>query len=121
MLRDVLRGSLLMLVLAAPAGAEDTAFAAGDFAQAESHYAAALQKNESDAAASAGLARIRLYQERLADARALATKALAADPENALAKKVMGARRPWRRASIASRCRSRAPRSPSSLRIRFRS
>ncbi len=89
MLRDVLRGAFLMLVLAAPAAAEDAAFASGDFAQAETHYAAALQKNEGDAAASAGLARIRLYQERLADARRLATQALAADPENALAKKVI--------------------------------
>ncbi len=89
MFREIAALSFFLLLLAAPAASDEPAFASGDFAQAETAYTAALVRNGSDAAARAGLARIRLYQERLADARTLATQALAADPNNEVAKKVL--------------------------------
>ncbi len=84
------------IVLAGAASADppampppDPIFASGDFAAAEQHYAATLAQTPNDAAALAGLARIRLYQERRDEARKLANQALAVDPANPLAKRVM--------------------------------
>jgi len=88
----MIRGFLVSIVfalLAGQAAAEDAAFAAGDFAAAEANYAALLAQHPDDAAALAGLARIRLYQERVADARDLANRALAIQADNATAEKVL--------------------------------
>ena len=67
----------------------DAEFADGDFAAAEHYYGDVLAKSPDDEAALAGLARIRLYQERRADARALASRVLATNPDNDLAKRVL--------------------------------
>lgn len=66
----------------------DPVLAPGDFDAAERAYQAVLAKTPNDANALAGLARIRLYQERRAEAATLAKQALAADPTNQLAPRV---------------------------------
>ena len=67
----------------------DPILAPGDFDAAERAYEATLKEKPNDGAALAGLARIRLYQERRAEARKLAEQALAADQNNGLAKRVI--------------------------------
>ena len=69
--------------------APDPVLQPGDFQAAERAYEAVLKKAPNDGAAIAGLARIRLYQERRSEARTLAQQALAADPNNALANRVL--------------------------------
>lgn len=82
-------GQALAAPSAAIPGPENAAFAAGDFAAAERDYTDALAKTPGDVAALAGLARIRLYQERRPEARDLAQRALDSDAGNILAKKVL--------------------------------
>lgn len=67
----------------------DPVLASGDFDAAEHTYAATLARTPADPSALAGLARIRVYQNRLGDARKLATQALAADANNVVAKGVL--------------------------------
>lgn len=86
MLRVVLPFCAMLLAAAAPADP----FAAGDFAAAEQAYQETLASAPGDAAALAGLARLRLYQQKLGEARELAARALKADPGNAEAKRVIG-------------------------------
>ena len=85
MLRAFLGSLLLLPVLALSASAEDAAFAAGDFVTAEHDYEAALAANPNDPDALAGLARIRLYEGRIKEARDLAAKA----PGNPVSAKVI--------------------------------
>jgi clan AA aspartic protease (TIGR02281 family) len=47
----------------------DAAFKGGDFAAAQSAYAAAIQANPRDAAAALGLTRLSIYSNKLADAQ----------------------------------------------------
>lgn len=68
-----------------PTASADTAFHAGDFATAERGYEAVLKSSPKDAAALAGLARIRVLENRNDQAIALAREALAVDPANASA------------------------------------
>lgn len=65
-----------------PGPSGDALFAAGDFAGAETAYEAAVRASPKDAAALAGLARIRLLQRREDEAAKLAGEALAIDPMN---------------------------------------
>ena len=89
MISAVLCMGLLTAAAPPPPSPLDPILAPGDFDAAARAYSATLVKTPSDAAALAGLARIRLYQERRADARKLAEQALAADAGNSLAKRVL--------------------------------
>jgi tetratricopeptide (TPR) repeat protein len=73
----------------AKADPADDAFARGDFAAAEQAYQTTLATAPDDAAALAGLARLRLYQDKRDEAGRLAQHALQADPANAIAKRVV--------------------------------
>jgi hypothetical protein len=64
-------------------------FAAGEFVAAEQGYQATLANAPNDVATLTALARIRLYQDKRAEARTLAARALAADPANKDAKRVI--------------------------------
>ena len=64
--------------------------AAGFFAGAGRAYEAALKAAPNDANALAGLARVRLYENRLDEAIALAQQALAAQPANPPTRQVLG-------------------------------
>ena len=81
--------SMLSGLAVAQTPAPDPLFASGDFIAAERSDEAALQKSPVDAVSLAALARIRLYEEHRGDARDLAGKALKADPDNIVAKKVL--------------------------------
>jgi hypothetical protein len=69
----------------APASAADALSAAGDFAGAARAYQAALAASPNDPAALAGLGRVRLYENRIDDATALAQQALVQAPANPVA------------------------------------
>jgi hypothetical protein len=73
----------------APASSAESLFAQGDLAGAEAEYAKALAVDPASAAALSGLARIRLYEGRESEARALASKALAAAPGERIATEVL--------------------------------
>jgi hypothetical protein len=60
----------------------DALRAAGEFAAAGRAYEAVLKASPADADALAGLAQIRLYENQVDDAMALAKRALAAEPSN---------------------------------------
>ena len=77
----------------APAASGDALLAAGDFAPAAKAYEAALKASPQDADALAGLASIRLYENRLDDAIALAGRALALAPSNTRAQATLGTAR----------------------------
>ena len=85
--------TVLPLVWAVGLGAQDQPaadlFAQGRFAEAAQAYEAAIARAPTDAAALAGLARLRLYQGREADALDLARKALAAAPGSPVATAVV--------------------------------
>jgi tetratricopeptide (TPR) repeat protein len=68
-----------------PTASADAAFHAGDFAAAGRGYEAVLKSSPKDAAALAGLARIRVLENRNDQAIALAREALAVDPADASA------------------------------------
>src|SRR5262249_48980764 len=68
----------------------DAAFHAGDFAAAAKAYEAALKASPKDAASLAGLASVRLLENRFDQAIALAQRALAAEPANASAQRTLG-------------------------------
>jgi hypothetical protein len=83
--------ALFITAAVADAPPPDAAYLAGDFAAAERAYSDTLAKTPDDPAALIGLARIRLYQERRAESRRLAEHALALDPANDKAKRILGA------------------------------
>jgi tetratricopeptide (TPR) repeat protein len=88
--------ALCMLSTAAgqpPAASGDSLSAAGDFAAAGQAYEAALKAAPADARALAGLARVRLYENRNDEAIALAQKALDAQPNLPPARQVLGVAR----------------------------
>jgi hypothetical protein len=60
----------------------DTLRAAGEFAAAARAYEATLKASPAETGALAGLAQIRLYENRVDDAMALAQRALATEPSN---------------------------------------
>jgi tetratricopeptide (TPR) repeat protein len=70
-------------------GSPAALFAAGDFVAAGRAYEAAVKASPSDANAVAGLARMRLYENRNDEAIALAQRALAARPDNPVAKQTL--------------------------------
>lgn len=76
-------------------------FAQGDFPAAATAYEAALQTNPSDTGAQVGLAAIRLYANDLSGAEPLLRSALAADPNNARATRLLAELQ--RRATEATR------------------
>jgi tetratricopeptide (TPR) repeat protein len=84
-----------MLVLISPAAGQpapspgDALNGAGDFAGAAQAYEAALKASPADANALAGLARIRLYENRNDEAMTLAQRALAAAPDNPVARQTL--------------------------------
>jgi hypothetical protein len=61
----------------------------GDFAASEAGHVAALAANPKDPAALLGLARIRLYQDRRADAERLAAEVPADDPAAKTAERIL--------------------------------
>ena len=75
--------------LAAPVSPADSLFGQGDFAGAAAEYEMALAADPDAPGALAGLARIRLYQGREAEARTLANRALAAAPGDLVAADVL--------------------------------
>ncbi|HTI66704.1 MAG TPA: retropepsin-like aspartic protease [Caulobacteraceae bacterium] len=83
--------ALASTVTAQPAaeGSPGALFAAGDFAAARAAYEAAAKASPNDAAALAGLARARLYDNRNDEAIALAQQALAAQPDNPVARQTL--------------------------------
>jgi hypothetical protein len=83
--------ALFITAAVADAPPPDAAYLAGDFAAAERAYSDTLAKTPDDPTALIGLARIRLYQERRAESRRLAEHALALDPANDKAKRILGA------------------------------
>jgi hypothetical protein len=91
----LLAGSAAALALAstavgqAPPQPGDTLFAAGDFAGAAQAYEAAAKASPNDPAAQARLARTRLYADRNDEAIALAQQALAAQPDNPIARQTL--------------------------------
>ncbi len=90
MIRSSIAALAFLLCLAGSATAQDDpAFAAGDFMAAETSYQDTLKQHRDDANALAGLARIRLYQERVTESRDLAKRALAADANNPIAPRVL--------------------------------
>jgi len=78
---------LCALLLCAQAPADP--FAAGDFTAAEQSYQATLATSPDDLAALTGLARLKLYEDKRDEARALARRAQRIDPGNAEAKRVL--------------------------------
>ncbi len=88
--------TIAALVLISPASGQpapspgDALSAAGDFPGAGRAYEAALKAASADAGALAGLARIRLYENRNDEAIALAQRALAADAANPVARQTLG-------------------------------
>jgi len=68
----------------------DALSAAGNFAVAGSAYEATLAASPGDASALAGLARVRLYENKVDEAIALAQKALAANPASPVARATLG-------------------------------
>jgi hypothetical protein len=94
----LLAGGAVALALASAAigqpaadGSAAALFAAGDFAASGRAYEAAAKASPSDASAVAGLARARLYENRNDDAIALAQKALAAKPDDPVARQTLTA------------------------------
>jgi predicted aspartyl protease len=83
-----------------PEGSAGALFAAGDFAGAGRAYEAAVKASPNDAAALAGLARARLYDNRNDEAIALAQQALAAQPDNPAARQTLAVAQ-QRKASFA--------------------
>jgi predicted aspartyl protease len=84
--------ALLSTAVAQPApepSPADALFAAGDFAAAEAAYEAQVRASPGDARALSGLARTRLYENRNAEAIALAQQALAAQPGNPVARQTL--------------------------------
>jgi hypothetical protein len=67
----------------------DSDFKRGDLSAAEAGYVTALAANPKDPAALLGLARIRLFQDRRADAERLATEVPAGEPNAAAAGRVL--------------------------------
>ncbi|HVZ90323.1 MAG TPA: aspartyl protease family protein [Rhizomicrobium sp.] len=90
----------------ATASPGDALLAAGDFAAADRAYDAAVKAWPSDISAEVGLARVRLYENRNDEAIALARKALAAQPDNALAKQILGSAQQRQSDFAADRYRS---------------
>jgi hypothetical protein len=89
-IRGLLAVGAAALALATTASGQPTPsgealFASGDFAGAGRAFEAEVKASPKDAAALAGLARIRLYQRREGEAAALAARALAIDPANSVA------------------------------------
>jgi predicted aspartyl protease len=70
-------------------GSADALFAAGDFAAAAKAYEAAVKAAPGDARSLAGLARARLFENRNDEAIALAQQALAAQPDNPVARQTL--------------------------------
>src|SRR5581483_5035911 len=75
---------LLSSAVSQPAAAVsgDALRTAGDFGAASRAYEAALKATPADVGALAGLAQIRLYENKVDDAIALARRAIAAEPSN---------------------------------------
>jgi tetratricopeptide (TPR) repeat protein len=73
----------------APGGPGDALFAAGKFAEAADAYRRTLAASPADAGANAGLAAVELYANDLGAARSNAQAALAADPQNPRAGRVL--------------------------------
>lgn len=65
-----------------PAGDGDALRTAGEFSAAARAYEATLKTSPADSHALAGLAQIRLYENRVDDAMALAKRALTLEPSN---------------------------------------
>ena len=88
-----LAGSLTLLSAAAaqPGESGDALRSAGDFAAAGRAYEAALKAAPADPDALAGLAQIRLYENRGDEAMSLAKQALAVQPSNPTAPAVLAA------------------------------
>ncbi len=81
---------VLFLALALAASSRpDALFAAGDFPAAKAAYTKAAAADPKDLAANVGLARLNLYENRLDDAVSYAHAALAIDPQNSAAQRVM--------------------------------
>jgi hypothetical protein len=81
-------GALSFSLLSSAAGQPvtgDVLRTAGDFTAAARAYEATLTTSPADAEALAGLSQIRLYENRVDDAAALARRALAAQPSNPIA------------------------------------
>lgn len=72
------------------AGSGDALSAAGDFAAAGRAFEDQLKARPDDAGALAGLARVRLYENRLDEAIGLAQRALAIEPANPTARASLG-------------------------------
>jgi tetratricopeptide (TPR) repeat protein len=82
--------ALLSTASAQPAPTSaDTLFAAGDFKAAGSAYEGAAKATPTDPGAQARLARTRLYENRNDEAIALAQQALAAQPDNPIARQTL--------------------------------
>ena len=93
---SVLLAGAAALVLASTAAGQpppqqpgDALFAAGDFAGAGQAYEAAAKASPNDSGAQARLARTRLFENRNDEAIALAQKALAAQPDNPIARQTL--------------------------------
>ena len=75
--------------LAAAASPADRLFAQGQFTEAARAYAQAVAADPNSAPALAGLARMRLYEERVDEAIELAQKALAVAPGHPVATAIL--------------------------------
>jgi len=90
----LLAGAAALAMLSTAAGQPPPAsggalLAAGDFPAAEQAFEATLKAAPDNAAALAGLARVRLFENRNDEAIALAQKVLAAQPDNPAARQTM--------------------------------
>jgi hypothetical protein len=102
--------ALLSTASAQPAPSPaDALFAAGDFAGAAGAYEAAAKASPADARAQAGLARARLYNNRVDEAIALAQQALAAQPDNPVARQTLAVAQQRKAAFGADRFQISAP------------
>jgi predicted aspartyl protease len=93
----------------APTASADALFATGDFAAAGRAYGAAAKASPGDLAAEAGLARARLYDNRVDEAIALAQKVLAAQPDNPVARQTLAQAQQRKAAFGPDRWRLSAP------------
>lgn len=91
----LLAGAAALTLISAAAGQPasgpgDALSSAGDFPAAAQAYEARLKATPNDAGALAGLARVRLYENKLDEAIALAQQALAVEPANPVARASLG-------------------------------
>jgi hypothetical protein len=87
----------------------DALFSAGDFAAAAKAYEAAAKASPNDARAVAGLARARLFENRNDEAIALAQQALAAQPDNPVARQTLATAQQRKAAFAPDRWRIAGP------------